>query len=143
MYDLAIIGGGPSGYSAAFEAVKYGMSVVLFERESIGGTCLNRGCVPTKFLAHVARKYYEANICENEGISFQSVKIEFQKTLAHMNKIILSLRDGLDRQLELDGVEVIKSDAKIVNASLIISNGHRYETKNILIATGSAPASSR
>ena len=55
MFDIAIIGGGPAGYSAAFEATRYGMTVVLFEYDNVGGTCLNRGCVPTKFLLHVYR----------------------------------------------------------------------------------------
>ena len=64
MYDIAIIGGGPAGYTAAFEAVKNRMSVVLFEQGQMGGTCLNRGCVPTKYLSHVARKYYEAKCAE-------------------------------------------------------------------------------
>ena len=68
MYELAIIGGGPAGYSAAFEAVRFYMSVILFERDSMGGTCLNRGCVPTKYLLHVARKYNELAISEKDGL---------------------------------------------------------------------------
>ena len=56
-YNLAIIGGGPAGYSAALEAVENGFSVVLFEKNQIGGTCLNRGCVPTKYLRHTAKLF--------------------------------------------------------------------------------------
>lgn len=140
MYDLAIIGGGSSGYSAAFEAVLCGMSVILFEREIMGGTCLNRGCVPTKFLTHVARKYYEFGMSENEGFTFQSMRLEFHKTLEHMNEIVSSLRKGLEQQLDRTGVTVVKGEAIIINSGLIVCDGHSYETKNILIATGSAPA---
>lgn len=138
MYDLAIIGGGPAGYSAAIEALGRHMSVVLFERGAMGGTCLNRGCVPTKYLSHVARKYYELGTSENEGFSFQSLKFEYDKTLIRMKNIVSSLRNGLEDKLYKDGITLIKGNARIKSGGLIESNGCTYETKNILIATGSA-----
>ena len=79
MYDLAIIGGGPAGYSAALEAAGRNMRVVLFEYRQLGGTCLNRGCVPTKYLSHVGKKYYEASRADSDGISCSSVNIDFLK----------------------------------------------------------------
>lgn len=138
-FDLAILGGGPAGYSAAFEAVRYNMSVILFERDAMGGTCLNRGCVPTKYLSHMARKYHEFRICENDGLSFQSLMLEFDKTRIRMGGIISSLRSGLEDKLNKDGINVISGDAEIMDRNLVICNGCKYEAKNILIATGSAP----
>lgn len=140
MYDLAILGGGPAGYSAAFEAVRYNMSVILFERDAMGGTCLNRGCVPTKYLSHVARKYYELRESENDGLSCQSLQLEFAKTRSRMEDIVLALRTGLKDKLDKDGIKVISGNAGIKGVGLVECNGCTYEAKNILIATGSAPA---
>ena len=67
MYDLAIIGGGPAGYSAALEGIRLGLSVILFEKDQLGGTCLNRGCVPTKFLSHTAKIWTEMDMAEKDG----------------------------------------------------------------------------
>lgn len=138
-FDVAILGGGPAGYSAAFEAVRHNMSVVLFERDAMGGTCLNRGCVPTKYLSHVARKYYELRTSETDGLSSQSLTLEFDKTQIRMKSIISSLRNGLEDQLNKSGINIISGYAEIVGGSLVVCNGFEYRAKNILIATGSAP----
>ena len=74
MYDLAIIGGGPAGYSAALEGVRLGLRMILFEKDQLGGTCLNRGCVPTKFLSHVAKIRTEMDIAiENGWVCVQGI----------------------------------------------------------------------
>ena len=140
MYDLAILGGGPAGYSAAFEAAGYRMSVVLFERDAMGGACLNRGCVPTKYLSHIARRYYELRTGENDGLSFRCLTLDFDKARARMESIVSSLRRGLEDKLDRDGVSVVSGNAEIVGGGLIVCGGRSYEAKNILIATGSAPA---
>lgn len=136
IYDLAIIGGGPAGYSAAFEAVRCRMSAILFEKEEMGGTCLNRGCVPTKYLAHVARKYYEAKYTQHDGVSFQDIRIDFDKTTSKMNHIVGTLREGIRGQLYKDGIAIVKGDACIQGKGIVECNGEVYEAKNILIATG-------
>lgn len=138
MYDLAIIGAGPAGYSAAFEAIKNNFSVILFERDLVGGTCLNRGCVPTKFLLHVARKYYEAKNSD-DGINCNTIDIDFSKTKEKMKRIINTLRIGLISELEKSGVTIIKGNALIEKNDTIISNNIEYKVKNIIIATGSVP----
>ena len=68
LYDLAIIGGGPAGYSAALEAARLNLKVITFEESQIGGTCLNRGCVPTKFLVQASEVYAQAKACSRYGI---------------------------------------------------------------------------
>jgi len=136
MYDLGIIGGGPAGYSAAFEAIKNHLTVVLFECNSMGGTCLNKGCVPTKYLSYVARKYSEAKN-SNDGILFQNVKLEYNITKAKMNKIIISMRESLSESLMQSGVEIVSGNAVLKDKGIIECDGQNFETKNILIATGS------
>ena len=135
MYDLAIIGGGPAGYSAAFEAKRYGMSVVLFEFDSVGGTCLNRGCVPTKYLLHVARKYNEC-IESEDGILFQSLNLDYSRTRLKMESIISGLRTGLYENLKRSGVEIVTGNAAIKASGVIDCNGREYCSKSIIIATG-------
>ena len=123
IYDLAIIGGGPAGYAAAFEAVKYNMAVALFEKEDVGGTCLNRGCVPTKYLTHIARKYYEAKYKQNDGILFQGVEIDFNGTSMRMNNIIHTLRDRIEKQFYKDGIQIVKGNACIQDKGIVECNG--------------------
>ncbi len=136
MYDIAIIGGGPAGYSAAFEAARYGMSVALFEHDNIGGTCLNRGCVPTKYLLHVARKYQEVKNSD-DGIIFQSLDLVYGETKSKMEDVITSLRTGLCENLKKTGIEIFSGNAAIKESGVIDCNGKEYNTKNIIIATGS------
>ncbi len=142
MYDIAIIGGGPAGYTAAFEAVKNRMSVVLFEQGQMGGTCLNRGCVPTKYLSHVARKYYEAKCAEADGLLYQGIDIDYSKTFSRMNGIVSELRDGLRGRLSREAVEIVQGEASIDRNRTIACGGKTYEAKNILICTGAAPIES-
>ncbi len=136
MFDIAIIGGGPAGYSAAFEAARHGMSVVLFEYDNVGGTCLNRGCVPTKYLLHIAKKYQDAKNTD-DGIVFRSLEIDYSKTKSRMESVITSLRTGLSENLKKTGVEMISGNAAIKGSGVIDCNGKEYNAKNIIIATGS------
>lgn len=136
MFDLAIVGGGPAGYSAAFEAIRYGMSAVLFEYGDVGGTCLNRGCVPTKYLLHVARKYQDAKKYD-DGICFCSLEMDYKKTKSRMENIIMSLRTGLYENLKKNGVEIVSGNAVVKGSGVIYCNGKEYNAKNIIIATGS------
>lgn len=140
IYDLAIIGGGPAGYAAAFEAVRNRMTAVLFEKADMGGTCLNRGCVPTKYLNHAARKYYEARYRQHGGVLFQNIRIDFSKTLTEMNHMICNLGNGVEKQLHKDGIKIIKGNACIQDKCTIECNGEIFKAKNILISTGAEPS---
>lgn len=138
-FDLAIIGGGPAGYSAALEGAKLGLKVVLFEKAQLGGTCLNRGCVPTKFLAHVGQTLTRFLVSERDGVFTENVRIDFGKTMARKEKIISNLRDGLTRQLLQQKIEIVCGEAFIPEKNHILCDGTIYAAKNILIATGSIP----
>lgn len=139
MYDLAIIGGGPAGYSAALEAMKCQMAVVLFEQDKMGGTCLNYGCVPTKYLSHMARKYYEAKKSEFDGIAFQALRLDYPKMKGRMREVISFLRSGIEESIQKNDIEIMFGNAVIKSNGVIESMGQEYKTKNIIIATGSIP----
>lgn len=140
MFDLGIIGGGPAGYSAASEAVRRQMSVVLFEKGDMGGTCLNRGCVPTKYLAHIAHKNYEAKTAGAYGLSFSSAAPDYSMTKRQMDGMVSSMRRELADSLKKAGITVVIGDAVIKEPGLIGCMGQEYGVRNILICTGSEPA---
>ena len=139
MYDLAIIGGGPAGYSAALEGVRLGLSVILFEKDQLGGTCLNRGCVPTKFLSHAAKIRAEMDAAAENGVSFAGAQIDFHKTMERKAEIISTLRDRLTQQMLQKKIKMIQGTASIKEKNKVSCNGMEFETKNILIAAGAVP----
>ena len=137
MYKIAIIGGGPAGYSAAFEAVKYGFDVVLFEMDKMGGTCLNRGCVPTKYLSHVAELVKNIIEAERYGINIETTTVDYEKTVIESEKIVTKLREDLENNLLQNRITIVKGKAELLDRNHISCNGEIYEAQNIVIATGS------
>ncbi len=123
-YDIAIIGGGPGGYTAADEAAARGMSVVLFEADKLGGTCLNRGCIPTKALLHETA----SGICDAAELR------------ARRDEVVGTLRDGVAKLMKSRKVEVVTGRASVVSAGHVSCDGKDYEAENIIIACGSSPA---
>lgn len=137
MYKIAIIGGGPAGYSAAFEAVRYGFSVLLFEMDELGGTCLNRGCVPTKYLSHVAELYSNINESKRYGIGVEPTGLDYEKTVAESENIVSKLREDLTNDLLQSEITIVKGKAKLLDETHISCNGEVFEAEHIIIATGS------
>ncbi len=137
MYKIAIIGGGPAGYSAAFEAVRYGFSVLLFEMDELGGTCLNRGCVPTKYLSHVAELYSNINESKRYGICVEPTGLDYEKTVAESENIVSKLREDLTNNLLQSKITIVKGKAKLLDETHISCNGEVFEAEHIIIATGS------
>lgn len=137
MYKIAIIGGGPAGYSAAFEAVRYGFSVLLFEMDELGGTCLNRGCVPTKYLTHVADLYRNINASNRYGIGVEPTGLDYEKTVVESENIVSKLREDLTNNLLQSKITIVKGKAKLLDEAHISCNGEVFEAEHIIIATGS------
>lgn len=137
MYKIAIIGGGPAGYSAAFEAVRYGFSVLLFEMDELGGTCLNRGCVPTKYLTHVADLYRNINASNRYGIGVELTGLDYEKTVAESENIISKLREDLTNNLLQSKITIVKGKANLLDETHISCNDEVFEAEHIIIATGS------
>ena len=140
MYDIGIIGGGPAGYSAAIRAAQKGLSVVLFEKDSMGGVCLNRGCIPTKTVLHCTDFYKSLKKSDKFGITISEITYDYEKIFNRKNDIVLKIQKSLTKLVQSFGVEIICSEAKLVAQDKIESNGNIYQCKNIVLATGSKPA---
>ena len=144
-YDLGIIGGGPAGYTSAFQARAKGMSVVLFEKNEIGGVCLNRGCIPTKAILHSAELYEEMKSAQDLGINAENLSFDYSKVVERKDKIVEKLRKSLALSLKNAGVVVVNSEATIapnssaVGVEKIVADGEMYECKKVIVATGSKP----
>lgn len=138
-YDIGIIGGGPAGYTAAFHARKLGLSVVLFEKDKLGGICLNRGCIPTKTILHSAEVFSELLTAKELGICVEEAKIDFPKLMAHKDDVVEKVRKNLELSIKNAKIDVIKAQAKVVDSSHIEADGEIFECARIIIATGSSP----
>ncbi|MDO5120580.1 MAG: dihydrolipoyl dehydrogenase [Erysipelotrichaceae bacterium] len=139
-YDLIVIGGGPGGYPAALYAAGHGLKTALFEQKELGGTCLNRGCIPTKALLHSTEQLREMRTSPVfEGMPQLNVSGLYEKK----DSIVSGLREGIGKQLAAAGVEVINGHAVIRDGHTVVCEGTEYSTENILIASGSVPAALR
>ena len=139
-YDLAVMGGGPAGYSAALRGVSLGLSVILFEKEQLGGTCLNRGCVPTKFLAHVGEIYAQSRNSTGLGVITDDVRLDYGIVKKKKEQVVAELRSGLESLLMQQKIAIVNGTAQMLDCQHIVCGNVVYETENILIATGSVAA---
>lgn len=141
-YDVAIIGGGPAGYTAAEKAAANGLSTLLFEKNALGGVCLNEGCVPTKTLLYSAKVYDTIKHASKYGIIADVPSFDMDKIIARKNKIVKKLTGGIKLKMKEHGVVMIQGEARIEGRSeggtLSISClGETYEAGNLLICSGS------
>lgn len=138
MYDFIIIGAGPGGYEAAIRARQNGLSVVLFESRELGGTCLNRGCIPTKALLHAAQAVEIAKDAEAWGITMKP-QVDLPQVFSKKDEIVSTLRGGVDALLKQNGVDVIYEHAVYLGEGKVQAGGKQYEGKDVLLACGSKP----
>lgn len=137
-YDLAIIGGGPAGYTAAERAAKGGLNVVLFEQNALGGVCLNEGCIPTKTLLYSAKLYQQALMGAKYGIAVDNVSFDYAKIAARKTKVVRKLAAGI--RAKLQNVTVVQGEAFVKNADEIVEidcGGQLYAAEKLLLCTGS------
>lgn len=141
MNYLAIIGGGPAGYTAAEKAAKAGKDVVLFEQTALGGTCLNVGCIPTKTLLYSAKQYYNAKNAAKYGVTAAEVAFDYAKMAQRKTKVVRKLVAGIKQRLNNEHCTVVQGAAEVVSRTdtrvVIRCNGEDYEAENLLICTGS------
>ncbi len=141
MYDLIIIGGGPAGYVAAERAGHKGLNVLLFEKKSMGGVCLNEGCIPTKTLLYSAKTYENALHGDKYGVYAEKVSFDFSKMMARKTKVVRKLVAGVKSKMKENNVNVIEGEAIILGRSEkgveVVCNGASYLGTNLLICTGS------
>lgn len=138
-YDLIVIGGGPGGYVAAIRASQQGMNVALVEKNELGGTCLNRGCIPTKTLMHTANLYRELRESAALGLT-GNVQYHFSQMQQRKNEVTAQLRTGITQLLEANQITVYHAVATIVDAHTVQAGDNTLTGSNLLIATGSVPA---
>lgn len=140
-YFLAIIGGGPAGYTAAEKASKAGKDVVLFEQNAVGGTCLNVGCIPTKSLLYGAKQYYNATHAQKYGVTAENVAFDFAAMQKRKTIVVRKLVAGIKQRLNNEHCTLVTGFAKVVSrqdsAVRIECNGETYEAANLLVCTGS------
>lgn len=138
-YDIGIIGAGPAGYTAALHAANLGQKVILFEKDKIGGVCLNKGCIPTKSILHSSEIYKEIKNSEQNGISVSDVCVDYSKVIERKNTIVEKLRKGIELALKNAKVRVINSKAEIISPTQIKdSEGNEYFAKKIIYSAGSS-----
>ena len=154
-YFLAIIGGGPAGYTAAEHASKAGKDVVLFEQNAVGGTCLNVGCIPTKSLLYGAKQYYNATHAQKYGVTAENVAFDFAAMQKRKTIVVRKLVAGIKQRLNNEHCTLVSGAAKILSPSeseanglcsfseqgersyCVECNGQLYEAQYIMICTGS------
>jgi len=144
MFDVVVIGGGPGGYVAAIRAAQNGLKTALVEMDRVGGTCLNRGCIPTKTMVKSAELYQEVLHGADFGLKIGGVEVDLPGVVARKDKIVEALTGGVEQLLRANGVELIGGQATIPapgKVEVALSDGGRQELegKNIIIATGSKP----
>ena len=143
-YDLIVIGAGPGGYEAALHAAKLGLKTALVERRDVGGTCLNRGCIPTKTLLHSAEIYHEAKEAETFGVKAENVGFDLSAVFARKQAVVEKLRGGVEGLLKSAKVDVLRGTGTVLGTGRVRVTSAEGETEyacaNVLCATGSVPA---
>ncbi len=137
-YDVAVIGGGPAGYVAAIRAAQLGARVILFERDAVGGTCLNRGCIPTKTYLKTAEYIRHIKGAAARGIIADShVRVDMPKVVSYKDRVVKTLTAGVSGLLKSSAVEVIKGDARLTAPTEVECGGQSYTADKIILCGGS------
>ena len=140
--DVVVIGSGPGGYTAAFRAADLGKQVILIERyPTLGGVCLNVGCIPSKALLHIAKVVDETHEMASQGVTFAKPELDNKKMLAWKNSVVSKLTGGLNALAKQRKVDVITGQAQFSGANQILVEGKdgqiAVDFTNAIIATGS------
>ncbi|MDR2810223.1 MAG: dihydrolipoyl dehydrogenase [Tannerellaceae bacterium] len=142
IYDVAIIGAGPAGYTAAEKAAAAGLSSILFEKNSLGGVCLNEGCIPTKSLLYSAKVLDTAKGASKYAVDVENVSFDFPKIIARKNKVVKKLVAGIRMKMTARGVVSVNGEAQITGYTAdgnlaIACNDETFEATHLILCTGS------
>ena len=138
-FDYGVIGGGPAGYTVGMMLAKQSKKVILFEKDKLGGTCLNKGCIPTKSFLHSSDIYAELKKGAIYGICAESITLDFSKICDKKNQTIEKIRKSLELAVKNSGVYVVYAEACVKDKNTIIANNTEYKVNEIILATGSKP----
>jgi dihydrolipoamide dehydrogenase len=140
-YQLIVIGGGPAGYTAAIKAAQEGMKVALIEKDKLGGTCLNRGCIPAKALLHASGSFRELKEAAAYGVIAEGISFDIEAAYKHKDSVVLRLRNGVESLIKANKIDYINDVAEFINNASIKVGEKTLTAENFLIATGSVPSS--
>ena len=140
-YDIVVLGGGSGGYACALRAAELGKRVALIERDKVGGTCLHKGCIPTKALLHSAEVADQARESESFGVRSSFEGIDIVGVHAYKDKVIDRLWKGLQSTIASRKIETIEGHGRLVSPTQVQVGATVYEAEHIVLATGSEPRS--
>jgi dihydrolipoamide dehydrogenase len=138
--DVVIIGGGPGGYVAAIHAAHLGAEVALIEKDRLGGTCLNHGCIPTKALVRSAEILLEAKRADEFGVEIGSVKADLPRIMERKRKVVDTLVSGVEQLIKANKVSLHRGIGRLASPCLVKVNTTEIAARKIIIATGSESA---
>lgn len=142
-YDIMIIGGGPGGYTAAIRAAGLGLRTAIVEKERLGGTCVNKGCIPTKALLHASSIFSTLQNCDEFGVSADFISFDFKKMQDYKRRSVKEYRKAVKESIDAVGVDLIEGTGTIRRGRTVEVNGPNgkdyYEADHIVIATGAKP----
>jgi dihydrolipoamide dehydrogenase len=136
-FDVVILGGGSGGYAAALRSAQLGKSVALVEKDKLGGTCLHRGCIPTKALLHSAEIADNTREAENFGVNASFHSIDMPKVNSYRDGIIDKLFKGLTGLVNSKNITIVAGEGRLTGAKTVTVNGDNYTGTNVILATGS------
>jgi dihydrolipoamide dehydrogenase len=139
--DLVVLGGGSGGYAAALRAAELGMTVVMVEKDKVGGTCLHRGCIPTKALLHSAETVDVIKHAADFGIHGSFDRVDMGEVNSYKDKVVAGLYKGLTGLVKSRKIEVVEGHGRLVSPTAVEVDGRTIEARHVLLATGSVPRS--
>ena len=139
-FNVVVLGGGPGGYECAIRCAQLGLKTALIEARELGGTCLNRGCIPTKALLHGAEVYAEAKEGSAFGLLLDGLKLKYPQLAAYKDDKVKKLVSGVEALEKAHGVEVIRGFGKVTGPNAIDVEGRKVTWDKLILATGSEPA---
>ena len=144
LFDVIVIGGGPGGYLAAERSAHAGLKTALFEKNALGGVCLNEGCIPSKALLNSAKTYEHALHAGVFGVNVENVTLDQKAVIDRKRRVVKTLVSGVKAKMRAAGVTVVMAEAQILGKTpegfTVAAQGQTYTGKNLIIATGSSAA---
>lgn len=138
-FDLIVIGAGPGGYVAAIRAAQKGKKVAIIEKSSLGGTCLNVGCIPSKTFLRHSEWVENIEIANHNGISAEVKYIDYGKLVERKEKVVGTLVNGIEYLLQKNNITIIKGEATVQENLVVMVNHQEFKSKDLILATGSTP----
>ena len=138
-YDVVVIGAGPGGYVAAIRAAQLGGKVCVIEKGHLGGTCLNRGCIPSKAIITSMKLLSLIKSSSSFGIDVQGYQVNFPKVISRKDEVVLKLRQGIGGLFKAKKIDLKNGEGKVVQPNRVMAGSEEIEAKNVIVATGSEP----